>query len=385
MGRAALAVSADFFFWGTLCHPALLAAVLGRAVAVQPARLTGHAAHWAAGTDYPLLVPRAGAAAEGVLVAGLDATDVARLDFYEGAFAFGTQAMAVETAAGPRIAQVYVAPAGGPGPGAPWSLDDWARVWGPTVVATAGDVMALFGRRDAAAVAARRDLMLVRGAARVRAAAEPAPATLRRGPAAVRVADRREPYARFFAVEEYDLAPPRFAGGEGRVVTRAAFVSGDAVTVLPWDPVRDRVMLVEQFRAGPFARGDRNPWSLEAVAGRIDPGETPEDTAQREAVEEAGLTLGRLHFVAGYYPSPGAKTEYLYSYVAEADLPDTAPRLGGLPGEGEDIRAHVIPLARLLDLVASGEIANAPLILTAMWLSREKARLAAGRDAPGAA
>ena len=59
-------------------------------------------------------------------------------------------------------------------------------------------------------------------------------------------------------------------------VTRAAFVSGDAVTVLPYDPLRDRVLVVEQFRAGPQARGDAQAWQMEAIAGRIDPGETPE-------------------------------------------------------------------------------------------------------------
>jgi nudix-type nucleoside diphosphatase (YffH/AdpP family) len=152
-------------------------------------------------------------------------------------------------------------------------------------------------------------------------------------------------------------------------------VSGDAVTVLPYDPKRDLVLVVEQIRAGPFARGDRQSWQIEAIAGRVDPFETPEQAARREAVEEAGLTLTEVIPVAQYYPSPGAKTEFLYSYVALTHLPDGCAGVFGLAEEAEDIRGHLISFDRLMALVASGEIANAPLILTALWLQRERARL----------
>ena len=192
------------------------------------------------------------------------------------------------------------------------------------------------------------------------------------------IARERQPYARFFAVEEYDLRFRRFDGSLSDSVNRAAFVMGDAVTVLPYDPVRDRVLLVEQFRAGPFVRGDAECWSLEAIAGRIDPGEAPEDAARREAVEEAGLSLGALERVASYYPTPGAVTEYIYSYVALVDLPEGAAGVFGVEGEAEDIRGHLVGFDRLMALVASGEVNNAPLVMTALWLQRERGRLRAG-------
>jgi nudix-type nucleoside diphosphatase (YffH/AdpP family) len=138
------------------------------------------------------------------------------------------------------------------------------------------------------------------------------------------------------------------------------------------------VLLIEQFRAGPMARGDAGAWHLEAMAGRIDAGETPEQAGRREAVEEAGLALGDLLEVASYYPSPGAKAEYLYSYVGLVDLPDGAAGIFGEAEEAEDIRGHLISFDHMMDLVSSGEIANAPLILTALWLQRERARLRAG-------
>jgi nudix-type nucleoside diphosphatase (YffH/AdpP family) len=200
-------------------------------------------------------------------------------------------------------------------------------------------------------------------------------AGLRQGTGEV-LADVPEPaHAGFFAVNLHHLRHRRFDGRFSDPLTREVFVVGDAVTVLPYDPVRDRVLLIEQFRMGPFGRGDPLPWQLEAIAGRIDPGETPEAAARREAVEEAGLVLGALEKVAEYYPTPGAVAEYLYSYVALCDLPDGVAGVFGAEDEGEDIMGHLVSFDRLVEVMAAGEIGNAPLLLTVLWLQRERARL----------
>ena len=369
------AVSTLFFF-GTLCHLPLLRIVLGRDADTEPAKLQNFAVSWVQGQAFPMIEPKPCAVAVGVVVRDLRHADLARLDFYTGSFSVQKQVVSVDVQAGPVQATVYFPDTSQWTPGHAWQIADWAAVWAPTVVATAGDVMALFGREDTSRIAARRGAMLVRGAARVRATA-PTPATLRRTMHSgdVVVEKRSYPYAHFFSVEEYDLRFRQFDGTMSPVINRAAFISGDAVTVLPYDPVRDRVLLIEQFRAGPFARGDANPWQLEAIAGRIDPGEAPEDAARREAAEEAGLALGALLPVAGYYPTPGAKAEFLYSYVALCDLPDGVAGVFGVADEAEDIRGHLVSFDQLMDLVTSGEASNAPLVLTALWLQRERGRL----------
>ena len=242
----------------------------------------------------------------------------------------------------------------------------------------AEDIMALHGILPPEAVAARLGSMAVRAMSRARVVSAPTEVRHRAGAGDVVVAGQRLPYAKFFAVEEYDVAWRRFDGAMSAAVTRAAFLSGDAVTVLPYDPARDLVLVVEQFRAGPLARGDAQCWQIEAVAGRVDPGETPEAAARREAVEEAGLELRDLIEIARYYPSPGAVSEYLYSYVALVDLPDGVTGVFGVAEEAEDIRTHLLPFERLMELVASGEIENAPLILTALWLQRERGRIRGG-------
>lgn len=247
------------------------------------------------------------------------------------------------------------------------------------LIAMAEVIMGYFPEVDAGQLARRRVHVEAQAASRLRALTESAPAVLRHAPRPqdIGVQRRIQPYAAYFAVEEIDFSHERFNAGHGDRVRRAVFVSGDAVTVLPYDQRRDRVLLVEQLRSGPLVRGDRNPWQLEAVAGRIDPGETPPQAALREAVEEAGLHLTEsgLRPIADYYPSPGTSAEKLYSYLALTDLLDGSAGVHGLDCEDEDIKGHLVAFERLMDLVRTGEISNAPTILSALWLARERAGL----------
>jgi nudix-type nucleoside diphosphatase (YffH/AdpP family) len=241
---------------------------------------------------------------------------------------------------------------------------------GPEAEALAWLILRDLGQRTADEQRARLGSLRVEAASRLRARTVT-------DDRAVRVLGDRPAHAGFFGLRIIDLSHHRFDGGMSPRITREVFVSGDAVTVLPYDPVRDRVLLIEQFRAGPLGRGDGQPWQLEAVAGRIDPGETPEAAARREAVEEAGLQLGRLEPVASYYPSPGAVTEYLYSYVGLCDLADGVAGVFGAEAEAEDIRGHLLSFDGFMALLAEGRVTNAPLLLTALWLQRERGRLRA--------
>ena len=235
-------------------------------------------------------------------------------------------------------------------------------------------VMQAYGRLSPEVVARRLPSLRVEAASRVRAASAPGPG-LRQGTGEVLAGPPRPAHAGFFAVDVHQLQHRRFDGKLSDHLTREVFIVGDAVTVLPYDPLRDRVLVIEQFRMGPFGRGDPLPWQLEAIAGRIDPGETPEEAARREAVEEAGLVLGRLEKVAEYYPTPGVVAEYLYSYVALCELPDGVAGVFGAEAEGEDIKGHLLSFDRLVEVMAAGEIGNAPLLLTVLWLQRERTRL----------
>ncbi|MGM0586408.1 MAG: NUDIX domain-containing protein, partial [Pseudomonadota bacterium] len=182
------------------------------------------------------------------------------------------------------------------------------------------------------------------------------------------------PYASFFAVEEHHLRFPLSDGGLSEEVRRAVWATGDAVTVLPYDARRDAVLLVAQWRAGPHARGDRMPWPVEVIAGRMDGMEPHETAARREAREEAGLRLGRMERIAGYYPSPGTFAEHVTSFVGEADLSE-AGGAGGLAEEHEDIVSAVLDFEAAMELVARDEANTSPALISLLWLAGARARL----------
>jgi ADP-ribose pyrophosphatase len=287
---------------------------------------------------------------------------LARLDFYECGFGYHRAPGQVEGPDGPATAQVYWPDGSLPLSGKAWHLAEWQAADGGLSVDVAREWMAQFGQIRATDVAWRYPQMRRRAHTR-RMAAEHVPP---RGPgtalgrADLKDHQRREVWGGFFTIEEHDLAVPLLEGGPPRPMRRAVFVSSDAAIVLPYDPARDRVLLIEQFRAGPLARNDPAPWILEPVAGLVDPGETPEETAFRETAEEAGVTPRELIEIARYYPSPGASTEYFHSYLGLCDLPDGVEGHHGVEDEGEDIRTHLMSFDAAMAAVAAGTISHRP-------------------------
>ena len=186
---------------------------------------------------------------------------------------------------------------------------------------------------------------------------------------------RESPFRDFFGIDRYRLRHRRFAGGWSQEITREVFIHGPTVAVLPYDPTRDSVVMIEQLRVGPLGHG-REPWLLEIIAGFIEPGEALEAVAHREAREEACITLGELESIARYYPSPGASTEYLTLYCARVDARGAGGNHGH-PDEGEDIRVAVLPYPVARKALRAGEIESSPTIIALQWLALNRRRLRA--------
>ncbi|TDK50293.1 NUDIX domain-containing protein [Antarcticimicrobium luteum] len=370
----------DLFFYGTLCHKPLLEIVLGRTagcIDARPGRLPDHAVFWARDEVFPLIAPAPGQNTPGLLVRGLDAEDLARLNFYEGGFGYGRETVQLTLENGEfAAAEVFFPEPGLWTPGDPWSLTDWAARWGALSCRAATEAMGYFGRIGPAELALRFPAIRRRAASWLAAQASPA------DPAHdavhdVRLIDHRFAHLNFHGIEEARIQFRRHDGAMSPELDRSALMTGAAAVVLPYDPVRDTVLLIEQFRAPLYLAGDPAPWLWEPVAGLIDPGETPEQTAHREAMEEAGLVLRNLEKVGEAYSSSGSSGEFVHLYVGIADLTG-AEGIGGLASEGEDIRSAAVRFDALIAAIDAHRHRDMPLLVTALWLARHRERLRTG-------
>lgn len=194
----------------------------------------------------------------------------------------------------------------------------------------------------------------------------------------------REPlYTGFFRLERYRVRHRLFAGGWTETFNREVFVRHEAAVVLLFDPARDVVVMIEQFRA-PAIGKVANPWLLELVAGLIDKdNETPAEVARREAVEEAGCDILALLPIAAYLPSPGGSDEFVHLFLGIVDS-DGVGGIHGLPDEHEDIRVHLVPLAQARALLDSGRFNNAATLIALQWLLLNRERIPALVAAAGA-
>ncbi|OAN71302.1 hypothetical protein A8B78_20020 [Jannaschia sp. EhC01] len=364
------------FLFGTLCHQPLLDLVAGTEVRMEPASLAGYRAAWVAAKPWPMLEKREDASAQGVLIIP-EPQSLLRLDFYEACFGYKRRAVKVIWDETEIDAEAWFPLEQTGTPGADWSLPTWARQWGEVQLHAAAEMMRQMGQQDPLDVGRRFPIIHARAEATVRAGRWRRPAHVGAGFSRDNVKDHGTTHIHegFFNTEERSLSHTRFDGATQGPLNRSVYRVADAVTVLPYDPVRDCILLIEQFRMGPYAHGDAVPWLLEPIAGILDAGETPESTARREAREEANLTLGQLHFVGRYYPTPGGIAQVLFSYLAVADLPGGVAGLGGHAGEGEDILSHLVPYNLACRMLAEGDMANAPLILTMQYLMMHRDRL----------
>jgi ADP-ribose pyrophosphatase len=189
----------------------------------------------------------------------------------------------------------------------------------------------------------------------------------------VEILEHSTPYEGYFRIDAYRLRHRRFGGGWTDIMARELFERGRAAVVLPYDPLRDEVVLIEQFRVGAYAAG-LGPWLIETVAGIVEPGESPEDVVRREAIEEAGCQIATLESSGTVMPSPGGSSEILYLYCGRVDS-EGVGGLHGLVHEHEDIRAFTLPTDEALERLARGDILNGSAVMTLQWLALNRERL----------
>ncbi len=197
----------------------------------------------------------------------------------------------------------------------------------------------------------------------------------------VEIIEKTTPFEDYFRIDRYRLKHRLFEGGWSGEITREIFERGHAVTVVLYDPDLDKLVLIEQFRTGAYAAmaspwfgAGFSPWLVECIAGIIEEGETPEEVARREAVEEAGCEIKEMIPVCHYLASPGGSSESVYVFCGRVDTPKDGG-IHGLKDEGEDMRVVAAPAEEVMGWLEEGRIDNAMTLIGLQWFKINHQRL----------
>ena len=191
----------------------------------------------------------------------------------------------------------------------------------------------------------------------------------------VEILEKSTPFQGYFRIDRYTLRFRRFEGGWSPEVTREIFERGHAIGLVLYDPIRDEVGLIEQFRPGALAAG-WDPWLIELPAGIIDEGQTAESVAIREAQEETGMEISDPISIRRYLVTPGGSSETMQLFAARIDS-SKLTGVHGLEEEGEDIRVFPLAAEEAFKWIESGRICNGMTIIGLEWLARNRDALRA--------
>ncbi|WFU10063.1 NUDIX domain-containing protein [Rhizobium sp. CB3090] len=161
--------------------------------------------------------------------------------------------------------------------------------------------------------------------------------------------------------------------GDTHRVKREIYHRTPAACILLYDPKREKVILVRQFRLPAHLTGFP-AWMIEVPAGLLD-GDHPEEAIRREAMEETGFRVRDVRFLFKAFTSPGAITEIIHFFAAVVDTTDRIGNGGGLAHEHEDIEVLEVPLAETMAMIEAGEIYDAKTIMLLQWAMLNKASL----------
>jgi len=178
------------------------------------------------------------------------------------------------------------------------------------------------------------------------------------------------PWSGRFPLQVVEFRQRRFDGAMSETRRWELWRRGRASAVLPYDPVTDMVVLIEQFRLPAFAAG-LDPVMVEIAAGMIDGDETPEATILRESQEEMGLEVETLERIGGFLLTPGGCDEHCTIFAGRVRLGDIPPgRLGhgGLASEHEDIAVSAVAADEAIEKALAGAYPNSVATIALLWL-----------------
>ena len=173
----------------------------------------------------------------------------------------------------------------------------------------------------------------------------------------------------FFKLHELTYTHQKHNGKWSSEIKREIFSGAHVVTILPFDSLNKRFLLLKEFRPGLLHRKD-NPMIWGIVAGMVDKGELPEEAAKRECMEETGCPAKKLKKILSYYPAPGASESFYHLFLAEIESFE-GKRIMGLKEEEEDILVRSYSIGEVKKLMKKKKITNAITLIALQWFFLE--------------
>tara|TARA_B100000965_G_scaffold402608_1_gene428920 strand:- start:153 stop:734 length:582 start_codon:yes stop_codon:yes gene_type:complete len=184
-----------------------------------------------------------------------------------------------------------------------------------------------------------------------------------------KIINKKNLYSGFFSLNRYDFIHKKHDGEWTNTVSREIFSGAHVSTLLPYDPIKEEIVLIQQFRAGVLSRYDED-YLYEIVAGIIDKGENPEQTAVRECFEETGCKVKKIHPIQSYFPAPGSSESYYHLYLGEIQAFD-GERIRGLNQENEDILVKCFKIYEVKKMMKEKKIINGLTLIALQWFFLE--------------
>lgn len=177
--------------------------------------------------------------------------------------------------------------------------------------------------------------------------------------------NKKKLYEGFFKLHDIEFSHIMHDGKWSQNISREIFSGAHVSTVLPYDPINKKILLLKQFRVGVVSRGV-DPLMTEIVAGIIDEGESPEDAARRECLEETGCKVKKLENILSYFPAPGSSESYYHLYLGEIDS-FVGEKIFGHKDENEDILVKSYDVSEVKDLLNKKKIINGLTLIALQW------------------
>ena len=180
-----------------------------------------------------------------------------------------------------------------------------------------------------------------------------------------KVTNKKNLYDGFFKMHEVSLKYKKYDGNWSNEIKRELFDGAQVSAVLPYDPIKKKIVLIQQFRPGTISKNTNN-YLNEIVAGIIDPGEDAEITAKRECLEETGYKIKKLTPIQGYYPAPGSSESFYHLFLGEVDSKE-GKKIMGLNTENEDILVESFKINQVKKMMQNAEFINGLTLIAIQW------------------